>query len=304
MWDAGRLRLLRELELRGTITAVAHTLNFSISTVSQQLGQLERELGMPLLERDGRRVKLTRQGQIVARHAAAMMDAQEIAEGELAALRLDEETVRVAAFDTAAFALIPRALSALAGTHPHLRLDVAVVPPEEGLFELEARRFDLTIAEQYPGQTRRIHAGVDRVHVGTDRLRLAVPPDSPVASLAGAAELPWAMEPHGAFVRDWIVQQCRASGFEPQVRYEATDLFVHVELVSAGHAVAVLPGLACTGGQAGRLRLIDLPGSPRREFFSSARPVSRKRPAVQAVHHAICAAAAMLAAELELDESS
>lgn len=297
MWDIGRLRLLRELELRGTITAVARTLNFSVSTVSQQLGQLEREVGVPLLERDGRRVKLTPQGQIVARHAAAVMDAQEAAEGELAALRLHEETVRIAAFETAALALVPGALSVLARTHPHVRLEMAVVPPEEGLFELEARRFDLTIAEQYPGQTRRLHPGLDRVRLGTDRLRLAVPLGSPVTVFADAAHLPWAMEPQGAAVRDWVVQQCRASGFEPRVQYEATDLFVHMELVAAGHAVTVLPDLAWAGRRVDLLRLIDLPGSPSREFFTSARIASRERPAVQAVHEAIRATAERCAGE-------
>ncbi|MFG2412945.1 helix-turn-helix domain-containing protein [Streptomyces goshikiensis] len=60
MLDVRRLRLLRELARRGTIAAVAEALAFSPSAVSQQLGVLEREAGLPLLERTGRRVRLTR----------------------------------------------------------------------------------------------------------------------------------------------------------------------------------------------------------------------------------------------------
>src|SRR5690625_5620190 len=77
MWDAHRLRLLRELELRGTITSVASTLNYAPSSVSQQLARLESEVGVALLEQDGRRVRLTAAGRRVARHAARVIDLQE-----------------------------------------------------------------------------------------------------------------------------------------------------------------------------------------------------------------------------------
>ncbi|WP_230007500.1 LysR family transcriptional regulator, partial [Microbacterium sp. Bi128] len=56
MFDLRRLRLLHELSVRGTLAAVAEALSFSPSTISQQLAQLERDAGVPLLEPDGRRV--------------------------------------------------------------------------------------------------------------------------------------------------------------------------------------------------------------------------------------------------------
>ncbi|UFU06371.1 LysR family transcriptional regulator [Ruania halotolerans] len=286
MWDAGRLRLLRELQLRGTVTAVAHTLNFSVSTVSHQLARLEREVGEQLLEPDGRRVRLTPQGRVVAEHAARMMDAEEAARGELEALEPGPETVRVASLETAARALLPAALDALAQSHPQLRVEVAVVPPEVGLFELQARRFDLTIAEEYPGSTRHLHPGLDRMRLGQDPVRLCAPAATTARSLPELADQPWVMEPPGAIVRDWGIQQCRAAGIEPDVRYEATDLTVHIRLIAAGHAVGILPDLVWAGYHA-ELALIDLPGAPYRELFTSARPGSRARPAVQAVHDAL-----------------
>src|SRR6185436_1411560 len=59
MLELRRLRLLRELHQRGTIAAVADALQFTPSAVSQQLAMLEREAGVPLLERSGRGVRLT-----------------------------------------------------------------------------------------------------------------------------------------------------------------------------------------------------------------------------------------------------
>lgn len=73
MLDVRRLKLLRELALRGTIVAVAEALSFSPSAVSQQLAVLEREAGVPLLERTGRRVRLTPAGENLARHAEAIL---------------------------------------------------------------------------------------------------------------------------------------------------------------------------------------------------------------------------------------
>ncbi|BDZ54559.1 hypothetical protein GCM10025870_16320 [Agromyces marinus] len=59
MLDVRRLRLLVELAQRGTLTAVAEALSYSPSSVSQQLSQLEKEAGVPLLVQVGRRVQLT-----------------------------------------------------------------------------------------------------------------------------------------------------------------------------------------------------------------------------------------------------
>jgi len=67
--DVRRLRILREVALRGTITAAADSLGFTASAISQQLSVLERESGTALLQRDGRGVRLTDAGEVlVAEH--------------------------------------------------------------------------------------------------------------------------------------------------------------------------------------------------------------------------------------------
>src|SRR5918998_5790327 len=85
MLDVRRLRLLRELHERGTIAAVADALQFTPSAVSQQLAALEREAGLPLLERAGRGVRLTDAALVLVRHAEALLARAEVAQADLAA---------------------------------------------------------------------------------------------------------------------------------------------------------------------------------------------------------------------------
>src|SRR5688572_15554854 len=87
MFDLARLRLLRELAHRGTMTAVAEACGLSSSAVSQQLATLEREARTPLLERIGRRVRLTTDGERLARHAETILQAVEAAALDLRGAR-------------------------------------------------------------------------------------------------------------------------------------------------------------------------------------------------------------------------
>ncbi|GAB3595574.1 LysR family transcriptional regulator [Microbacterium tumbae] len=291
MFELRRLRLLHELALRGTIADVAATLAYSPSTVSQQLALLEREAGTALLEPDGRRVRLTPQGRLLAEHAARALELDEAARAELSSARHAPARVRIAVMPTAAEALVPVALSLLAERVPGLRLEMVELAPEAALFELRARAFDLVVAEQYPGHTREIPDGVDRTLLGRDPIRLAVPPGDAATGLTDLAGRPWVLEPQGAAVRQWAVQQCRAAGFEPDVRFEATDLIAHARLVAAGHAVAMLPDLVWTGGRAS-VDLRELPGEPRRDIFAATRSSSRDSAAIAAVREALAEALA------------
>lgn len=286
MFELRRLRLLHELALRGTIADVAAALLYSPSTVSQQLALLEREAGVALLEPDGRRVRLTKQGHVLAAHAARALEMDEAARAELASSRDAPVVVRVAVMPTAAEALVPPALSLLSERMPQLRVEMREMAPEAALFELQARAFDLVVAEQYPGHTRELREGIDRMLLGEDPVRLALPRGDRASGLSELADRSWVFEPLGTAVRQWAVQQCRAAGFEPDVRFDAADLRAHVRLVAAGHAVAVLPDLVWTGDRS-TVRLLDLPGSPVREIFAASRAASSEDPAIAAVLSAL-----------------
>lgn len=286
MFELRRLRLLHELSLRGTISDVARALSYSPSTVSQQLALLERESGVALLEPDGRRVRLTPQGQLLAAHAARAIELDEAARAELSDSQDAPARVRIAVMPTAAEVLVPAALGLLAERMPRLRLEMVQLAPEEGLFELQAHAFDLVVAEQYPGHSRELRPGIDRTLLGRDPVRLAVPRETRATRLADLRDAAWAMEPTGAAVRQWAVQQCRAAGFEPDVRFEATDLIAHARLVAAGHAAAMLPDLIWSG-EMSSVRLLQLPGDPVREIFAATRSSSRGGVAVGAVLSAL-----------------
>src|ERR671937_2715646 len=85
MLDVRRLRLLRELAARGTVTAVAEALAYTPSAVSQQLSALERDAGVALLERVGRGVRLTDAALVLVEHAEALLERTAVAEADLAA---------------------------------------------------------------------------------------------------------------------------------------------------------------------------------------------------------------------------
>ncbi|MBC7443378.1 MAG: LysR family transcriptional regulator [Ramlibacter sp.] len=299
MLDVKRLRLLRELKIRGTLAGVAEALSYSPSAVSQQLALLEKEAGVELLQRVGRRVRLTPQAEILVEHTTHLLERLEVAEADMtASLTTVSGTVRVAVFQSAAHAVIPQALTLLSDEFPDLRVEITEREPEAGLFEVSARDFDLVIAEQYPGHTRAHRPDLDRVNLASDALRLAVPHardgrQAP-ADLANAATLPWVMEPEGTASRQWATQLCRSAGFEPDVRFETADLIAHIRLIESGNAVGILPDLVWAGS-ATTLRLVDLPGLPQRTVFTAARRSSAGRPGVLAVRDALGRAVGLVA---------
>jgi DNA-binding transcriptional LysR family regulator len=285
--DLHRLRLLRELHRRGTITAVARALSFSPSAVSQQLATLERETGVRLLEPVGRRVRLTPQAELLVTHADALLSEMERAESELA--RSMEETtgtLRVAAFQSAVMALVPRALGRSLDRHPRLRVEVTELEPEAALPALLAGELDLVVAEEYPGQPLPLLPDVERTPLLDDELLLTAPASWGSRLLGDLAERPFVMEPPGTAARRWAVATCRHAGFEPDVRYTTADMKIHLRLVEEELAAALVPEL--TGiRHDGVLHTAALSGRPTRRIFIAVRRGASSRPAVQAFSDAL-----------------
>lgn len=295
MLDLRRLRLLRELKIRGTLADVAAALSYSPSSVSQQLAQLEKEVGVPLLRKTGRRVALTAQAEVLVAHTAELLETMERAEADLAAsLTTVSGTVRVAVFQSAALALMPDALTAMTRDYPDVRVEMVQREPETALYETFARDFDLVIAEQYPGHAAPRHPELDHVGLTQDAIQLAVPlpgqRHADISSVAEAANAAWVMEPRGAASRHWAEQACRRAGFEPDVRYETADLQAQIRLIESGNAVALMPELVWTGRNV-PVQLFDLAEDPQRSIFTSARRAGARRPAVLAVREVLGRAA-------------
>lgn len=293
MWDVRRLRLLREVHVRGTIAAVAVALHQSPSSVSQQLTQLEREVGLELLRKSGRGVALTPQADILVEHTEAILARLELAESQvLASMNEPTGTLRLAIFQSAALALVPRTLAHLREQHPRVRLTVTQREPESALLDTFVRDFDIVVAEQYPGHAAPWHRDLDRDLLIRDAIQLAVPAQWPrVSCLADTAGLPWVAEPHGAASRHYVEQACRQAGFDPDVQFETADLQVHVALIASGNAVALMPALMWHEHSNSAIRLIDLSGAPRRTVFTAARRSTTTHPSVVATRDALTEAA-------------
>ncbi|NEM92470.1 LysR substrate-binding domain-containing protein [Galbitalea soli] len=281
MLELRRLALLRELQLRGTIAAVAEALSYSASSVSQQLSALEEEVGVPLLVKSGRRVRLTAEAELLVEHTHALLERMEQLEADLARTRsVASGTVRLAVFQSAALSVVPLALTMLAAEHPSLRVEITQREPESALAAVWAREFDLVIAEQYPGHAAPRIAELDRQPLCTDAIRLGAS-SARITGIADARDSAWVMEPRGTASRHWAEQACRTAGFEPDVRFETADLQAHIRLVESGHAVALLPDLVWAG-RPPSVRLVELAGLPRRTIFTSARRSSGTSAAITA----------------------
>lgn len=298
MFDLHRLRLLRELKHRGTLAAVAAALSYSPSTISQQLSLLESEAGIPLLEHVGRRVRLTAQAEILVAHTEAVLERLEQAEADIATSLTDlTGTLRIASFQSAALALVPDALNLLHTAHPLLRVQLTQMERESAVPALLARDFDLVIDVEYPGIPSPRPAELEQEDLCDDTLHVAHPDIvdtvDPAEALRKLADQPWIMEPEGTVARRWSMALCREAGFEPDVRYESTDHFLHLRLAEQGHAAALLPGLAWHGRQ------LTVPVQPlgahrRRRLLTAVRRGSGRHPTIKAARQALRQAADQL----------
>jgi DNA-binding transcriptional LysR family regulator len=150
MLDVTRLRVLESLARHGSVTAAAKELNYTQPTVSHHLSRLEAETGAQLLQRAGRRVRLTPAGVLLAERAAEILGRLEGAGAELAAhVGLSAGRVRMASFSAPIGSLVPQAVAALTATHPGLRVSVTNTHPLDALEMLRTGKIDIALIFRY-----------------------------------------------------------------------------------------------------------------------------------------------------------
>ncbi|SCF16800.1 LysR substrate-binding domain-containing protein [Micromonospora chokoriensis] len=249
--DLRRLRFLRELEERGTLAAVAAALGYSPSTVSQQLALLEREVGVRLLDKAGRGVRLTDAGQLLAQHARVLLSAAEAAQADLAALSGDVRgTVRARGLQSAARRLLVPAVARLRTAHPQVRVEIFELELEQSLPGLRLGTVDLVIGDEYDSHPRPRPAGLRFTLLLEEPLRIVLPAAHPLARCGGPVAVAdlrfdiWAASAEGTGHHAMVVGTCRAlGGYEPDLRHRSNDADVQLELVRAATAVALMPAL-------------------------------------------------------------
>ncbi len=293
-FDLRRLRLLRELETRGTLGAVATALGYSPSAVSQQLAVLEREAGARLIEKAGRGVRLTDAGHLLAQHAAVLLAAADAARADLAALTGDVRgTVRVGGLQSATRRVLVPAVARLLAEHPHLRVEVSELELEQALPELRLGRLDLVVSDEYEGHPRPRPAGLVFRPLLQEPLKLVLPAAHPCAGPGGAVPIAalradvWATSAAGTGHHALVVGSCRSlGGYEPDLRHRSNDADVQLELVRAAGAVALMPTLTLPAADPGLAVRDVAEGVVRRQLVVVTRD-GRPGPALRTVLSAV-----------------
>lgn len=281
--DVRRLKVLRELAERGTVAATAEALAFTPSAVSQQLSALEREAGVALLEREGRRLALTDAGRTLVAHADVVLAQLEAAEAELEAASAEVTgTLRVAAFSSFARSILPRVTAAMLR---HERLDVHVrdAEPQDSVPLLRLGELDVVVAQRFPYVPRDFGPAFHVVELFDDPLHLATGPGHEDASpsFAALAGRPWIAGHPGTSCHEVVLHACHAAGHEPRIVAFSNDFAVVSALVAEGVGIAMIPQIAhdqCPPSVA--LRPLDPPLS--RQVLAVVRSGAERRPAVAA----------------------
>jgi DNA-binding transcriptional LysR family regulator len=275
--DLRKLRLLREIEHRGTVAAAAAALHLTPSAVSQQIAGLSRELGVPLLEKQGRGVRLTGHARVLLGHASAIEAQLERARADLAAFQDGTSgEVRVATLPTAVAAVVGPAMVQLRSERPGLHVLSRDKDPQAAIRALDSGEVDIAITVDHPGGPRADDRRYARVDLITDILDVVVHRDHP---LAGEPEIDLARLAH----EQWISgnpndacsviadNACTAAGFLPDVRHWTIEYDALAALVAAGAGVGLIPRLA-QPLRFPEVRTIPVAGlSPARRVFAITR---------------------------------
>ena len=255
--DISRLRLLLELSRLGSMQDVAVELRTSTSTVSQGIAALARDVGTPLIEPDGRRVRLTPAGHRLAEHAVTILAAVDAARGDLDPSADPVGAVRVAGFATAIRRSLVPVVDRLATRHPGVEVRVNEYEPVEALDLLARNDVDLALTYDYtlaPASWRSEH---QVVALWADAWGLAVPRTSPAQSLADVRDQPFIVNSRHTADEDVVRRLASIAGFTPRVVHRIDALELVEDLVVAGLGVALLPQSRPVGPEIRVLPLTD-----------------------------------------------
>jgi DNA-binding transcriptional LysR family regulator len=250
MLDVRRMRVLREVAVRGSFSAAADALSFTQSAISQQIAALEREAGTVLVERNARGVRLTDAGRALVRHTDAILARLTEAEAELEAIAgLRGGRVRMAAFESAAATVMPRAIAEFRSRHPAVELSMVLAEPEESLPQLRAGELEVALTFDGGGVAEvASHDGLELVQLLEDPLYLVLAADHPLARkrnlrVADLAHEPWVGGPVGCECNRLITRCCATAGYEPRIAFEIDDYGAVQGLVAAGVGISLIAEL-------------------------------------------------------------
>lgn len=286
MLNTERLRVLCTVAEFGSLAAAAAVLHITASGVSQQLRRLEMELGIAVLEREGRGVRLTDAGALLARRGQEILSGLERAESEVASLHGGVVgTLRLGAFVAASRTVLPQTVATLRERYPQMEVILGEGESEVLIPRVLRRQVDLAVVDSWSTLPLRIpqDAGLSVLH--RDIADLALPVDHPLAhrDVVGLGDLDgvtWAAWSEGTEFHSWLIQSLRAHGVEPRIDFRVGDFQTHVEFVARGLACALIPRLAHVPAS-GNVRIVPTEPQLYRDVYALYRR-DNDRPTVRA----------------------
>lgn len=282
-----RVQVLRMVAVRGTVTAAADAFGYTPSAVSHQLRALSRELGVPLLAREGRGVRLTPQARLLLTRAEELFSRWEEVRAELAAAGpVGAGTLRLCGFSTAAAALVPPVAAHVRAAHPEVTVRIIEADPEECFELLLADQADVAVVVATAALPSSADPRFEQQPLLEDPLDLLVPTDHPLAGersalLSQTARDAWIADRPGSPYHRLVLTSCLAAGFTPEVAHHASEWETGAALVAAGLGIALIPRLARlpAGYSLARIPLRGDP-TPSRHLLTGVRRGSSAQPLI------------------------
>jgi LysR family cyn operon transcriptional activator len=279
-----QLRYLRSVVRTGSVTRAADLEHVSQPSISKQIRLLERELGVPLFHRVGRRVVPTEAGILLTECAERVLEELGAATEALAELRTSlRGSLRLTATETVTDNLLPPVLARLRGRNPAIHLTVEMLGTDDSVARLLADDVDLALVV--------LPLADSRLEIQTlfeEEIRLAVPLGHAwagrravdLAQALGEPDLLLSMPGHG--LRAQLELEAQSRGITLQSRIDLRSQHALLNLVACGAGVAFAPRMSVEG-QTDRLVVLELTPSLTRSIGWATRRGRRLPPIAQAL---------------------
>ncbi len=287
MIDLVALDALRAVDAHGSVVAAADALGFTPSAVSQQIKRLEKQTGVPLLERVGRGVLLTRHGRHLVERGTQLLDGlEELQSGLHRQAGTVAGHLRLLAFSTAVRGLVAPALPAVLAAHPGLRVTLTEREPAESVAAVAAGQGDLALVHTYGDIALPVPDHLARTVIARDIADVIVGRGHPLAGRPfvtprDLADEDWVATAEGTICRQWLNRMYEGTGRLPRITHVSMEFDSHLALARAGLGIALIP------------RLGRAPLGPDLAAVAVADPVPSR--AITAVHRASMADSPALA---------
>jgi DNA-binding transcriptional LysR family regulator len=293
MIDLVALDALRAVGTHGSVVAAAEALGFTPSAVSQQVKRLERQTGVPLLERVGRGVMLTGHGRhLVEQGTVLLAGLEELQSGLHRQAATVAGHVRLTAFSTATRGLVAPALPPVLAAHPDLRVTLAEREPWDTVSLVASGQADLGVAHSWGDLPLPVPDHLARVTIARDLADVIVPRGHPLAPRAvvtpsDLADEDWIATPEGTICRQWLLRMYDGTGRLPRIAHVSMEFDSHLALVRAGLGIALVPRLGRAPLGPGLAAVPAADPVPSREIVALYRASMSDSPAIAALLEAL-----------------